>query len=991
MNFPSLHESVATMHVGTEPNRSYYLPAAPDGAEGRILSLNGTWNFRYWDSFGRTFRDGMPELKEADFDEIPVPSCWQMHGYDRHQYTNYNYPIPFDPPYVPEDNPCGLYVRSFQVTADQLGKKAYLNFEGVDSCLYLWINDVFAGFTQVSHSTSEFDITDLLQEGENRIAVLVLKWCLGTYFEDQDKLRMSGIFRDVYLLFRPENHIRDYFVKTPVAEDLQSAKVTVEVEPEGDAAVTAVLTAPDGTVIGEKALEAGYAAFDVAAPILWNAEAPALYTLTLSTADEVIAQKVGICRREIKNRVVYLNGKAIKFFGVNRHDSDPVTGYTISREQAMTDLVLMKQHNINAIRSSHYPNAPWFYELASEMGFYVIDEADNETHGTTSYYGTYDIEGDDFSYLAMEEAYAPVMLDRIQRCVERDKNQACVMIWSMGNECGYGGNFEAAGRWIKERDASRFTHYQGAYRAPKTRENDFSMIDIWGMFYLDYPVIETYCSNENNEKPCIQTEFIHCMGNGPGDIEGYMELMEKYDNFAGGFAWEWCDHSVYMGTTEDGRDKYFYGGDFGEKPHDGNFCMDGLVYPNRTPHVGLLEYKNCLRPIRASWKDEAQGVITLRNLMRFTPSCKFAAIGWEVRVDGEATASGAWENVCIAPEGTADVTLPAPLPGGNASLVITYTAPEDTAFFEAGHVLGFDELLPTAAPAPLCDFTPAGKVTVTRKGADIIFTSPAFRYVADCQTGLFRSMTANNQELLTRPMEYNIWRAPTDNDMYAKLDWLKSGYDRHTVRVYEIEAEALPTGGASMTCRFGIGAVSKHKILDGKATWLIDENGTVDVTMEMQREPRMPYLPRFGLRMFLPSDFDTANYIGYGPWESYRDKHRASTLGHYITAVCDNHEDYVRPQENSSHWGCRFVALERDGMTLEVESKNSFCFNVSPYTQEELTAKAHNFELVPCGDTVFCLDYGQSGVGSGSCGPQLRKSEQLNEAQFTAHFRLSVL
>ena len=988
MQFTHFHESVETMHVGTEPNRSYYIPRPVNrGEPERVLDLNGMWNFRYWPSFGRAFADGMPELRSEDFDLIPVPSCWQMHGYDQNQYTNYNYPIPYDPPYVPEDNPCGLYMRTFVVDEAHKGMKAYLNFEGVDSCLYLWVNDVFAGFTQVSHSTSEFDITELLQEGENRVAVLVLKWCLGTYFEDQDKLRMSGIFRDVYILFRPAGHVRDFFVKTPVSEDLASAKITCEYDVTAPVMLKAMLLDPDNKPIARADATDGYVEFALENPVLWNAEEPKQYTLFLASEQEVIMQKVAVCRREIKNGVILFNGKPLKLLGVNRHDSDPRVGAAVTQGHVMRDLMLMKQHNINAIRTSHYPNAPWFAQMAQQYGFYLIAEADIETHGAVSRYGTY-AGPDDYSALAMDETYAPVILDRVQRNLERDKNNGCILMWSMGNESGWGGNFEEAGRWVKDRDPSRFLHYEGCRHQPSVRENDISMIDIWSTMYADNDYVKEYCTDEASVRPYIQCEFVHAMGNGPGDIEDYMEQIEAYDNFAGGFAWEWCDHAVYMGTTADGREKYFYGGDFGEKPHDNNFCMDGLVYPDRTPHTGLLEYKNCLRPIRAKWLCKDEGRIELRNLRRFTSSASFAAIEWEIRVDGRAVSTGTWD-VDIAPMGTTEVTLPLPLPSENATVVITCTAPEETQFFDVGHVLGFDELIISEA-APMADYVPEGAVTVTRTGTDIIFTSPRFRYVVDTQTGLFRRMSAENRELLTRPMELNLWRAPLDNDMYAKLEWKRYGYDRHTIRVYDIDAGEGENGGAWMTCRFGVAAVSLHKFLDITARWLIGADGTVDVTMDVVKDPRMVYLPRFGLRLFMPADFADAAYEGYGPWESYRDKHRASSYGYYTTAVADNHEDYLRPQENSSHWNCRKVSVSDGEITLAAASRVPFSFNVSPYTQEELETKAHNFELEPCGDTVLCLDYGMSGVGSGSCGPQLREKEQLKETSFTAHFRLSI-
>ena len=975
MSFPIFHENVSTLRIGTEPDRSYYIPTAPDGSSRQML-LNGTWAFRWWPSFAEVFAEGMPELREEDFDEILVPSCWQMHGYDTHQYTNVKYPIPYDPPYVPEDNPCGLYVRRFDLTAEQLKNRVYLNFEGVDSCLYLWINETFAGFDQVSHSTSEFEITDLLREGENTVAVLVLKWCLGTYFEDQDKLRMSGIFRDVYLLFRPRAHIRDFFVKTDVAENLASAAVTCELSCEGEVAVAAALYAPDGTLL-DKTDAGAEIRFAVSEPQLWNAEEPVQYTLTLSCEDEIITQKVGLCRREIRDSVIYLNGKKVKFLGVNRHDSNPYTGFTISPNQLWQDLRLMKRHNINAIRTSHYPNAPWMPQMASELGFYVIDEADIETHGVVAFRGGY--EKETFYALAHDPTYAPVILDRIRRLVERDKNNVCVTFWSMGNESGWGVNFEEAGRWVKQRDPSRFLHYESANYAPADRENDFSMLDVWSTMYANWDFVDGYCTDPGKEKPYIQCEFVHAMGNGPGDIEDYMVQMEKYDRFAGGFAWEWCDHGIALGTTPDNRPIYGYGGDFGERFHDGNFCMDGLVFPDRTPHTGLLEYKNCLRPIRARLLPD--GRVELRNLRRFTPTDRFADVTYEIRCSGETVFQGAWD-VHLPPEGRGTFVPACDIPAGDVTLVIFYTAREDTPFFEAGYPLGFDEIVLSADLPALREVAP-GTVEVQENTLTFTVENPLFRYVFDRRSGLWSQMCHRNRTFLTRPMSFNLWRAPTDNDRYVKDVWRSVGYDRPTVRVYESAAE-VTAEGAVITCHLGIAAVYIKKFLDVTARWTVRADGTVDVHMDVERDETAPYLPRFGLRLFLPRENDAVSYCGYGPYESYRDKHRAGTLGVYHSTVAEQHEDYIRPQENSSHWGCRWMQVG----ALRAESTVPFCCNVSAFTQEELECKKHNYELQPCGDTVLCLDAAQSGVGSNSCGPKLQEKDQLNELQFTMDLRL---
>ena len=527
MEFQKMHENPDVLHVGTCQNRSYFLPKAPeDGEEStRVCLLNGTWSFRYFDSFLDVFPEGSEGeicFDEEDMDEIEVPSCWQNAGYDRHQYTNVRYPFPYDPPYVPDENPCGLYLRRFCMNAEDLTQKIYLNFEGVDSCFYLWINEQFAGYSQVSHSTSEFDITDLLNEGENSVAVLVVKWCDGSYLEDQDKLRMSGIFRDVYLIRRPLAHIRDYFVKTTVSDDLSHADIRVEMDFIGLPDVTAELYDAEGALLESTA--GAEPNFALENPHLWNAEDPYQYTIVFRTADEVIEQKVGISKIEIRDSVLYFNNVKIKLRGVNRHDSDPVTGYTISREQAKRDLFLMKQHNINAVRTSHYPNAPWFLQLCSEYGFYVIAEADIEGHGAATQTGGYGM--DEYADNALNPIFDKAIMDRIQRSVIRDKNNACVLMWSYGNETGWGPSFEKAGAWVREYDPSRLTHYENTYYDARGHKNDLSSLTTESRMYSAPEWIDEYMVDPKYTKPLVLCEYIHAMGNGPGDAEQYQQLQE---------------------------------------------------------------------------------------------------------------------------------------------------------------------------------------------------------------------------------------------------------------------------------------------------------------------------------------------------------------------------------------------------------------------------------------------------------------------------------
>ena len=590
-------------HAGTEPDRAYYIPFAagqdpvnaPRETSRRFHLLSGTWQMKLYpritavpDEFCK------PGFDAADFAPMPVPSCWQTQGLDQNQYLNVRYPIPFDPPHVPHQNPCGAYLTRFSADEAMLSQSVYLNFEGVDSFFYVWVNGNPVGYSQVSHSTSEFDVTPYLQKGENLLAVLVLKWSVGTYLECQDKFRMSGIFRDVYLLVRPKQHIRDFGVRTWGCEDYTAAIIQTGVEwAGGEGTLEWTLYAPNGSKVCT-----GTAATEITIrldkPQFWTAETPFLYHLVLQTGEETICQPVGVRDIAVRGRQVLLNGRPLRLKGVNRHDSDPVTGFTITPEQALRDLALMKQHNVNAIRSSHYPNAPWFVQLCDRYGFYLIDEADIECHGVTTVFGG----GDEttFGLIAQCKEFEPLILDRVRRCIIRDKNSPAVIIWSLGNESGYGPGFEKAGCWGRDYDPTRLMHYEGSWHQTGGHVNDTSMLHIYSRMYNDPDFVRGWLADPANTKPFLLVEYCHAMGNGPGDLEDYERLFLEEPGILGGFVWEWCDHAIDAGPAPNGGRRYLYGGDSGEYPHDVNFCVDGLVSPDRrAPHRAGGTQK-CLAP-----------------------------------------------------------------------------------------------------------------------------------------------------------------------------------------------------------------------------------------------------------------------------------------------------------------------------------------------------------------------------------------------------------
>ncbi len=550
---------------------------------------------------------------------------------------------------------------------------------------------------------------------------------------------------------------------------------------------------------------------------------------------------------------------------------------------------------------------------------------------------------------------------------------------------------------MKDYDPSRLLHYENFLTYHKERKPDFSMLDFYSRMYAPLSDIEDYFAGKRADEnlperamPFVQCEYIHAMGNGPGDAEDYQQLIMKYPGFCGGFVWEWCDHSVYGGTTPDNRPVYRYGGDFGETIHDGNFCMDGLVYPDRTPHTGLLEYKNVIRPLRVR-RGETGNAFILHNYLDFTNAEDALTLSYEVMQDGEILFGGNVELPHLPPHGEAGITLEGLPEEGTATVTFFCQAKEGSWFCEAGfgepgYPLGFDEIVLSEEPFFLDPRTP-GTVRVEESGRSIVVSGGDFRYVFDARKGLFSEMCFRNRNLLSKPMEWNIYRAPTDNDQYINWKWKEAGYDRSTVRVYEAEGSANESG-AVITCRLGIAAAAIQKFLDVEAVWAVDARGRVDVSLRCQRDTRFPYLPRFGVRLFLPEAFSGVEYFGYGPYESYLDKHRASRLGVYGQDVSAMFENYLKPQENSSHTGCRYVTLTDGAYSLTASSETPFSCNVSQYTQEELAAKKHAFELEKCEDTVFCVDYKMSGMGSNSCGPELLPQYRLEEKEFDFAFTL---
>lgn len=1006
MIVPRYYEDLSVLHENTMPARAYFIPASKRmdnlvehrEESDRMQLLNGTWKFQYFNSI----YDVQEPFFEKDydtenFDEIQVPSVWQMAGYDTHQYTNIRYPFPFDPPYVPQDIPCGTYAHTFVYHKDENAPKAFLNFEGVDSCFYVWINGSYVGYSQVSHMTSEFDITDLLRDGENSIAVLVMKWCDGSYLEDQDKFRMSGIFRDVYILKRPKQAISDYHIKTRIEDML--AKVEIEMKFYSPLNVKISIEDRNGAVVALGSIaEEGTAVLEIASPELWNTENPYLYKLILETENEVIVDHIALRKIEIKDQVIYLNGQKIKFRGVNRHDSDPVTGFTINLEQITTDLTLMKQHNFNAIRSSHYPNAPFFYEMCDKYGFMVIDEADIEAHGPFMIYRKEDTDYNRFKrwneMIADDPVWEEAIVDRVKLMVERDKNRFCIVMWSMGNESAYGCNFEKALEWTKNFDPDRITQYESARYRNYDETYDYSNLDVYSRMYPALSEIQEYLDKDGS-KPFLLVEYCHSMGNGPGDFEDYFQMIQDNDKMCGGFVWEWCDHAIAHGTAENGKTIYAYGGDHGEEIHDGNFCMDGLVYPDRTVHTGLLEYKNVYRPARVISYNKESGELVLHNYMDFDDLKDYVKISYELTQDGLVISKGKLPEVSAAPHSEGKINLKINVPeSGKCYLKFIYHLKKELPLLDEDHILGFDEIEVSQKDAK-CQLAEKwvektvtdSELQVSEDDTQIHIKGREFAYTIDRRTALFTEMKFAGREYLNHPMELNIWRAPTDNDMYIKSEWKKAHYDKAYTRAYTTEV-VQGKHGVKITSHASVVAETVQKILDVTITWKIEAAGKIDADIAVTKDDEFPDLPRFGVRMFLDKKLSAVRYFGMGPQESYCDKHQAASHGLYHANVDDLHEDYIRPQENGSHYDCEYVELNNSRYGIVVSAENAFSFNASYYTQEELEKKTHNYELTESDSVVFCVDYALNGIGSNSCGPVVLDQYRFDDVLFRFQFTL---
>lgn len=979
MKLQNFYEDPSVLHVNCEPNRSYYVPfeneekAFANQRENSAFfqGLNGVWSFRYFES-----AKALPDFLSFEFDKngfkdkINVPSSWQMQlskNYDKPHYVNILYPFPFDPPYLPDKNPCGLYKRTVEIDAEKLcNDDVYIVFEGVDSAFFLYVNDNFAGYGQVPHCTNEINITKFLKAGVNTVKVLVLKYSDGSYLEDQDKYRLSGIFRDVYLLYRPKNCAKDIICRATLDESLSIGSIEI---------ATGVNFCKYSIIKKGKIIKKGEfnekETVSVEDPLLWSDETPELYTVLISHGREIFRFDVGFVRVEVKNGLFLVNGKAIKLKGVNRHESDPVLGAAVPLSHMERDLAIMKEHNINCIRTSHYPDAPLFYSLCDKYGFYVIDEADLEAHGCMVL--------ENRAFLSDNPDWREAYLDRAERMVVRDRNHPSIIMWSLGNESYFGENHRAMSKRIKELDP-RPVHYENCNTSYTGGVQLSDVVDVESFMYLSPEGCKEYLDNPEYTLPLFQCEYSHAMGNGPGDLSEYWKVIRENERFMGGCVWEFCDHSV-----KDGK-KYLYGGDFGEYPHDNNFCVDGLVYPDRTPHNGIRELKEALKPFDCVYSPEKE-LLTVKNLRYFT-TLKDIDLVCVFERNGEVLFKKTVPAPAVEPQGYGEFKLKCPKISGNLTLTVTAFLNKRRPLLEVGSNVGFKSVILSE-----CKLLPKAKgeapVTLSEDDYRITVRSDGKEFIFDKASGALSSLKSGGRELLYKPCDIAVWRAPIDNDRHVKSSFERDGLMRTVRKCYSLASEEK-NGAVTVTAEISHGHSVTAPAVKCTEIFTFFPDGTVKVSYKANH--RLPYLFRFGTVFYLKKSASKIKYFGYGPFESYEDKHLAARLSMFESTAENEFEPYIFPQENGSHFGTKYLSVSSpfgSVMDFFADSKD-FSFNISRYSDEALHAAAHLHELKKDDFITLHIDYRMSGVGSNSCGPALKDEYKIVEKDFEFSYIFTV-
>ena len=960
MEVSRFYRNVETPHVNTLPPRAYFIPfeagedpAQPREKSARFVLLNGSWEFRYFANV-----EALP-LEDPAFPgsvecagTLPVPSCWQLHpefGCDPPGYINQDYPFPVDPPYLPDAIPCGFYRRRFSLKKE--AQQTYtLCFEGVSAGFYVWVNGAFAGYSQVSHCTGEFDVTPLIADGENVLEALAVKHSTGSYMEDQDFFRLSGIFRDVYILRRDTAHVFDIQCVQCVSEDLGRASLEVRLTAVGDICVKARLVSPDGSLAGT-AEGSRTLRFDVASPVLWDPERPRLYTLFLAAGNERIALKPGFKRVEIKGRALLLNGKKIKLRGVNRHDTDPKTGYTVSMETMRREVALLKRANVNAVRTSHYPNDPRFLELCDEAGLLLIDEADLETHGMGYNYG--DWYWDYWAHICNDPLWEAQCVDRAARLYERDKNRACVLLWSLGNESGCGENHRKMARYIRGRDEAALIHYENAHLeyAARVGRDLTDISDVESRMYAPLSYLEAYLKDESLKKPFFYCEYVSAWST--GDIPLHWEGFEEHDAFLGGCVWEFKDHAVDTGAP--GAPRYRYGGDWNEYPNDGISCLDGVVYPDLTPRPGYYDMKECYKPAAFAYEN---GKLTVRS-KRFFTDLSDLKLDWALLWNGVPALTGTIPTLDIPAGGQKQYPLCfKPSLPGTLTLDVFLRQNAGTPYAEAGYEVGRGQFLLQNAPMPL----PAGEpsaLTAEQDRTRITVRAGDTVYGFDRLSGRLDSVAAAGEELLSSPMELGLFRAFLRNHPDASV-WARARYIHAEQKTYSAELTSATSQKAVIVSEVSFAAAALPPAVRARVAYTFYADGSFTADVSAKVTANAPALPRFGFAFSMPRSFKNARYFGYGPEEAYADKKDAQTLGLYSFDALSGFPHMPRPTECGAHVGTKLALVTNDagrGLAVADRGTAGFVFSARPYSDLELHNTSHGDAFPPPDRVWVHADY----------------------------------
>lgn len=918
-----------------EAQRAYYIPyeslekalSGKKETSAYYKLLNGEWNFKFYES------EADASLTPDKWDKVKVPSCWQTLGYEKPNYTNINYPYPVDPPYVPDINPCGVYEREFEIASDWAKRETYIVFEGVSSFVYLYINGEYAGCSQGSHLQAEFDITPYVKKGKNTVTAKVLKWCAGSYLEDQDFFRYNGIFRDVYLLSRAENHAKDIEIKA------NTKKITVS-EPDYE------IFDAEGKSLGKK----------VASPILWNAEKPYLYTVIVKKEGEFIPFKVGMREIKANKNGLFINGQSVKLKGVNHHDTHYLDGYCESDEFLRDELLKMKSLNINCIRTSHYPPTSEFLNMADELGFYVVDETDNEAHGfalrQTNPCPGYDDNG---IWPCYNPEFLDMHMDRMIRMVERDKNHACVIMWSAGNEAGYGRNTEAMLNWVHERDNTRLRHYE---RAEEVR--DFAAVDVRSRMYPSLGEMDRLASL-GDDRPIFLCEYSHAMGNGPGDVYDYVEKFYSNPIFIGGCIWEWTDHTFLV----DGVAKY--GGDFEDETHDVNFCCDGLTFYDRSFKPGTIEAKYAYQGIKAEYAD---GAVKITNRYDFTDLSEFK-LRFVHTLNGEKMGEKIL-TLSLEPHKSTEIKAPFRF------LKETEMGESVELYLEKdGEVMGFASL---TSPGAVKKIKHGAKLKIEESDGAVRVKAGTKEYTVCLLMGNIVSIKEKGKEILKTPVTLSVWRAPTDNERNLTATRMDDRINKTHQKCY-----GYKISGNKVTFNASLAGVSRVPFLRYDLSYEFFDDGKVKVTVsgKFDRRSLRTFLPRLGFEFKTVKENESFEYFGMGPYENYADICHHVSFGRYESTAKKEYVPYVVPQEHGNHEGTRSLALSSG---LKITSDVPFCFNVSEFDSKMLTSAMHTDELHGDGTTSVRIDYKVTGIGSNSCGPQIEPKYQILFDDFTFSF-----